>query len=138
VENGTDPTSQDADGDGVTDSTDNCPFDYNPGQENTYGGPSGDACETDPDPDRDGLSTIDETETWATDPNNPDSDGDGLTDGNEVNTQHTDPNNPDSDGDTLTDGDEVNNRHTNPTKADTDGDGFRDDVDAHPLDPMAH
>jgi hypothetical protein len=37
----------DADGDGVCDDVDNCPAAANPGQENTFGGPAGDACEHD-------------------------------------------------------------------------------------------
>lgn len=39
------PTAGDHDGDGVPDSTDNCPNDPNPNQENTYGTARGDACE---------------------------------------------------------------------------------------------
>jgi Thrombospondin type 3 repeat len=35
----------DADGDGVCDDVDNCPAAANPGQEDTFGGPAGDACE---------------------------------------------------------------------------------------------
>ena len=35
----------DADGDGVCDDVDNCPAVPNPGQEDTFGGPAGDACE---------------------------------------------------------------------------------------------
>ena len=41
----------DSDGDGVIDEADNCPNDNNPGQENTDGGPEGDACDTDDDGD---------------------------------------------------------------------------------------
>mgnify|MGYP000663316254 CR=1 FL=1 len=37
----------DSDGDGVSDSTDNCPADYNPGQENGDGDSKGDACDID-------------------------------------------------------------------------------------------
>lgn len=36
----------DTDGDGVCDDVDNCPTIANPGQENTFGGLEGDACET--------------------------------------------------------------------------------------------
>jgi hypothetical protein len=36
----------DTDGDGVCDDVDNCPTIANPGQENTFGGLDGDACET--------------------------------------------------------------------------------------------
>lgn len=40
------PACTDTDGDGVCDDVDNCPTIYNPGQENTFGGLEGDACET--------------------------------------------------------------------------------------------
>jgi len=36
------------------------------------------------DPDKDGLTTFEEQETYGTDPNNPDTDGDGFLDGEEV------------------------------------------------------
>ena len=38
----------DTDGDGVCDNVDNCPSVANPNQENTFGGPAGDACEAPP------------------------------------------------------------------------------------------
>ena len=44
----------DADGDGVTDSADNCPSTFNPGQENADGDTLGDVC--DPDDDNDGVN----------------------------------------------------------------------------------
>jgi hypothetical protein len=40
------PVCPDTDGDGVCDDVDNCPTIANPGQENTFGGLEGDACET--------------------------------------------------------------------------------------------
>ena len=43
----------DADNDGVTDSADNCPTTFNPGQENADGDAQGDVC--DPDDDNDGV-----------------------------------------------------------------------------------
>jgi len=60
------------------------------------------------DSDGDGLTDLEETEIYGTDPANPDSDGDGLTDGYEITTSFTDPNNVDTDGDTLSDYDENN------------------------------
>ena len=42
----TQPGCADGDGDGVCDDVDNCPTIANPGQENTFGGLEGDACET--------------------------------------------------------------------------------------------
>jgi hypothetical protein len=66
----------------------------------------------DTDSDGDGLSDIDETDVFGTDPNNPDTDGDGIPDGVEVfggnpadpNSNPTDPLDPDTDGDGLCDG----------------------------------
>ncbi len=58
------------------------------------------------DPDRDGLTNLQEYEL-GTDPNNPDTDGDGLLDGDEVNKYHTNPLLPDTDGDGIPDGVEV-------------------------------
>jgi hypothetical protein len=91
---GTNPNSADTDSDTVGDSTDNCPIDANPGQENTYGDARGDACEPSDDPDGDGLSNNDEAEL-GTDPNNPDTDGDTFSDGVEV-SAGTDPTDPSS------------------------------------------
>jgi hypothetical protein len=94
-DNGTDPTSADTDSDGIDDPTDNCPFAPNPQQEDTYGDTRGDACEDNPDPDGDGLSTFDENETYGTNANDPDTDKDGTNDGDEVNAG-TDPLDPQS------------------------------------------
>lgn len=60
----------DTDQDGVCDNVDNCPNVANPGQENTYGGPAGDACEAPPvakcDMDGDGdIDRIDITRITA-------------------------------------------------------------------------
>ena len=65
------------------------------------------------DPDRDGLTNLDEFKA-GTDPNNPDTDGDGLNDGDEVNKYKTSPLLADTDGDGIPDGVEVQNG-TNPT-----------------------
>lgn len=80
------------------------------------------------------------------DPNDPalpfeDPDRDGLTNLQEFQTG-TDPNNPDTDGDGLIDGDEVNKYRTNPLLADTDGDGIPDGVEiqtgSNPLDKNSY
>ncbi len=113
------------------DSSDNCPSNYNPGQENNDGDSLGDVCDPDDDndgmpddyetgraclnkwvndaaadPDADGLSNILERSPHATDPCNPDTDADLLKDGTEVSTTATLPLNPDTDGDSCADGEE--------------------------------
>ncbi len=58
----------------------------------------------DPDPDSDGLATIDELFVYHTDPRHPDSDYDGLTDYEELFVYHTDPLDPYSAGGPHCDG----------------------------------
>ena len=57
-----------------------------------------------PDPDNDGLATIDELFVYHTDPRHPDSDYDGLTDYEELCVYHTDPLDPYSAGGPHCDG----------------------------------
>ena len=70
-------TAPDSDGDGVPDTTDNCPDDDNPGQTDTDQDGQGDACDSDDDDD--GL-TDDEELAIGTDPLDPDTDDDQLGD----------------------------------------------------------
>jgi hypothetical protein len=58
------------------------------------------------DPDRDGLTNLEEFQL-GTNPTNPDTDGDGLRDGDEVNLYHTNPLLADTDGDLIPDGVEI-------------------------------
>ena len=89
------------------------------------------------DTDGDGLTDVEERDTYNTDPNDADTDGDGLSDGEEVNLHGTHPLLADTDGDSLNDGAELDSDPaTNPLLADTDGDGYNDDWrDAFPTDP---
>jgi dipeptidyl aminopeptidase/acylaminoacyl peptidase len=114
------PLIVDGDGDGVDDSTDNCPADVNPSQVDTDGDASGDAC--DPDDDNDGYT--DDTEIAAgSDPLNAastpevcdgiDNDLDGTADDGFVNT----------DGDAL----------ANCIDPDDDNDGLHDAIDEDDL-----
>ena len=95
--------SLDSDADGIPMTSDNCPDDYNPGQEDNELDGLGDVC--DPDDDNDGLTDLEEASLG------------------------TNPFLADTDGDWLSDFDEVNEHGTDPTLADTDGDGFDDDAE---------
>lgn len=101
----------DSDGDGFSDTLDNCPGVANPSQADFDNDGLGDAC--DADDDNDGLSDAEEL-LLGTGATNPDSDNDGLTDGEEVNTYGTQPLVADSDGDGLSDGYEVLELGSNP------------------------
>lgn len=78
------------------------------------------------DTDGDGISDMDETLVYHTNPYSPDTDGDGLNDGEEIKTYKTNPLSNDTDGDGLSDGEEVRRFRTSPRLVDTDGDGLTD------------
>ena len=61
---------------------DNCPTEYNSNQEDTDGDYYGDVC--DDDDDDDGLTDLQETEEYGTNPLKADTEGDGMPDGYEV------------------------------------------------------
>jgi len=71
---------QDSDGDGVPDSSDNCPNTYNPGQEDSDGDGVGDACDTGQDSDGDGVPDEQDNCPNTYNPGQEDSDGDGVGD----------------------------------------------------------
>ncbi len=68
----------DSDGDGVSDTLDNCPLGFNPGQENLDGDALGDAC--DPDIDGDGVLNGQDNCPTAANPGQQNQDGDALGD----------------------------------------------------------
>ncbi|MEW5924476.1 MAG: thrombospondin type 3 repeat-containing protein, partial [Candidatus Zixiibacteriota bacterium] len=127
----------DTDGDGVLDFEDNCPAEYNPGQEDDDGDGQGNACDNcpnDPDNDADGDNVCGDVDNCPTtyNPSQADNDGDGL--GNECDDCPDDPDN-DADGDGIC-GDVDNCPTTyNPGQADNDGDGLGNECDDCPNDP---
>ncbi len=92
---GTNPTSDDTDGDGMDD-----------GYEVTHGLDPLSAADAAGDWDGDGLTNLQESQL-GTDPNRSDSDGDGLNDGDEVHVFGSNPLAPDTDGDGFGDGEEA-------------------------------
>ncbi len=137
-EYGTNPLCRDTDGDGLDDG-------YEVLVESTNGrdandpvavdAPVPDCIATVVDSDGDGLTDVDETDLYGSDPSNPDTDGDTLFDGEEV-ALGCDPLNVDSDDDGLDDGDEVS-RGTLCNSGDSDGKGMPDGIEvALGLDPL--
>jgi len=90
------------------------------------------------DTDADGLTDIEETVKYKTNPNVADTDGDGLNDGDEINLYQTNPLVADTDGDGLSDWDEINKHKTDPLVDDTDEDGLSDgdEINKHNTDPL--
>ena len=80
--------------------------------------------DTEEDSDADGLISVEELCTYATDTEDADTDGDGLDDGAEVHDAGSDPLDPDTDGDRVNDGDECRG-----ACGDQDGDGTLDVLD---------
>lgn len=130
---GTDPLEADTDGGGVKDGEEVLKRQTNPLD------PADDL----PDSDGDGLTDVDETNKYGTDPFKADTDGGGVNDGDEVLINATNPNNAlddiDTDGDGLGDGEERLIYKTDYLNPDTDGGGVKDGAEVwrgtDPLDP---
>ena len=143
---GINPLASDSDSDGLNDTWEynriSQGYNYSPGNNDT----DGDGLEDgDEDLDTDGLTNLEEINTYGTNPMNEDSDGDTLWDGDEVkpwdinkdgiNNQYNYPSDPnlfDTDNDGLSDLEEVTpsndtyQSRTDPDDSDTDGDGLTD------------
>jgi hypothetical protein len=127
-------SSEDRDGDGVGDSSDNCPTIYNPDQADSDNDGVGDACDSTAsgsgDADDDGVPDSSDNCPWVANRGQEDVDNNGF--GNVC-----DPHGPASDAD----GDGVLNRrdncplNANANQADRDGDGTGDVCDCAPDDP---
>ena len=121
--NGTNPSEQDTDGDGVLTHLDNCPSTPNPDQADFDGDGVGDAC--DPNAvDTDGDGILDYYDNCVAIPNvdQTDTDNDGIGD-------VCDPDFTDGDGDGVSDNADNCPLISNPNQADTDGDGVGDFCD---------
>ena len=94
------------------------------------------------DHDGDGLSDLDELNTYGTDPTLKDTDNDGLEDDDEILVHNTDPTQKDPDNDGLTDMQEIFDYGTDPFKSDTDNDSFSDSQEVtagtDPNDPASY
>jgi outer membrane protein OmpA-like peptidoglycan-associated protein len=149
----TDPKKPDSDGDGLSDGDEVNKYKTDPMKLDTDGGTVADGLEverhTNPisatddvkkeaeDSDNDGLTDVEETTRFHTDPNKMDTDGGTVADGLEI-ERHSNPLiasddvvkvADDSDRDGLTDSDETNIHHTNPHKMDTDGGTIADGLE---------
>ncbi len=116
----------DSDGDGIEDSLDNCPFNWNPDQADSDGNGLGDACDVGPDEpesdfDGDGIPDSLDNCPFDWNPDQADSDGDGQGDACPYDLDDLD-----LDDDGVLDFDDNCLTVYNPDQADSDGDGIGD------------
>ncbi|MFX0094679.1 MAG: M28 family peptidase [Candidatus Hodarchaeota archaeon] len=134
---GTDPSTADTDGDGLSDDDEiqiyrTDPLRNDSDEDGLLDGEEVNIYLTNPlasDSDFDGLSDSEEIITFGTNPLSIDSDNDTLNDALEINTYGSNPLSTDTDNDTLSDADEIKIYGTDPTNPDTDGDGLSDNND---------
>ena len=120
--------TDDSDGDGVMDACDNCPADYNPGQENNDHDSLGDVC--DPDDDNDTIVDSEDNCPYVPNHNQDDTDEDGV--GDACDNCPTVPNagqEDEGDGDGIGDVCDTCPYVANPDQEDYDSDGIGDVCD---------
>ena len=129
-----DPSGPDTDGDGWSDSCDNCPNAFNPGQEDDDGdllGNSCDSCDGLPDGDGDGHCDTSDNCVTMPNPSQADTDADGVGDACDVCPGVSDPSQADTDADAV--GDACDNCLLTPnsSQGDADMDGVGDACDCN-------
>jgi len=134
-------TSNDRDGDGVLNATDNCPDDYNPLQEDSDSDGIGDACDNcaaignpgQEDDDADGVGNVCDNCPTNYNPSQADGDDDGFGDVCDNCSTAYNPLQEDGDKDDV--GDACDNclNEANPGQEDTDTDGIGDVCDNCPM-----
>ena len=128
--------ARDSDGDGIYDSSDNCPYDPNPYQYDCDNDSQGDVCDPDTiDDDSDSIDIICDNCPEDDNPDQEDTDSDGIGDVCDNCPETSNPNQSDTDEDGL--GDEVGDNcpeDDNPGQEDTDSDGLGDECDSCPED----
>lgn len=131
----------DTDLDGIGDETDNCPFVYNPDQNDADGDNIGDLCDNCPDvsntnqndSDNDGIGDLCDNCPDINNPGQEDADGDNVGDLCDICPDNYDPLQADTDDDGIGDGCDNCPTVANHSQTDTDGDGYGDACDSGPI-----
>ncbi len=124
------PLAADADGDGLPNESDNCPFDANAPQYDRDEDGSGDTC--DDDDDGDGWPDVADNCSVSNNPNQGDRDGDGIGDDCDRCIGASDPAQIDRDADGVGDACDNCPLAVDPTQSDVDGDAIGDVCDDCP------
>jgi len=126
----------DADGDGIADTLDNCPDNYNPGQEDADSDGVGDSCDAcqgfDDSLDTDADGVPDSCDICPGFDDSADGDGDGVPDSCDNCPTFANPLQEDTDGDGVPDSCDNCPSFVNPLQEDADSDGVGDSCDNCP------